>query len=131
MAGSRHSEYQPNTFVLWKPTRRTKILGFIIGGLFGLLSFGRPDNYGWMGTSLMAAAALSIPMLQFRQLWSQARFWITTSLLTAMQLPLVVLMRPLVERLRPLFLLDFGIADGLFIIFVISSVCLVRGTKRQ
>ncbi len=71
----------------------------------------------------MAAAAVVVPILQFRKFWSLSRFWITVSLLAVMQVPLVAAAQPLVERLRAVSLLAFGVVDGLFVIALILLVC--------
>ncbi len=71
----------------------------------------------------MAAAAVVVPILQFRKFWSLSRFWITASLLAVTQVPLVAAVQPLVERLRAVSLLSFGIVDGLFVIVLILLVC--------
>jgi hypothetical protein len=112
-----------NSAGLWRPGRRTKMIALVIGGLFALLSIARPDGYGWMGAVLMSGAALILPVLQFRTLWSEARFWVVTALLMVVQIPLVIAVRPLVERLRAAFLLAFGIGDGLFVILMIVLLC--------
>ncbi len=108
---------------LWRPGRLTKLAAFVIGGLFALLSITRPDGYGWMGSVLMSGTALIIPTLQFRTLWNQTRFWIVVAVLTAIQVPLVVTVRPLVEQYRALFLVAFGVGDGLFVILMIAILC--------
>lgn len=108
---------------LWKPGHRTKIIAVVIGGLFALLSVARPDGYGWMGAVLMSGAALTVPMLQFRRLWSEARFWIVIALLMVIQIPLIIAIEPLIGRLRSAFLLAFGIGDGLFVILMIVLLC--------
>jgi len=124
MAGVSMQEHQfLNSAELWKPGRRTKMIALVIGGLFALLSIARPDGYGWMGAVLMSGAALVVPVLQFRRLWSVARFWVVTALLIVIQIPLVIAVGPLVERLRAAFLLAFGVADGLFVILMIVLFC--------
>ncbi len=113
-------------FNLWRPGRRTKALAFVVGGIFAFISFGRPNGYGWVGAILMASAAVAIPMLQFRQLWRSTRFWVVIGLLAVVQVPLITWARVLAEQYRALFLLAFGISDGIFVIAVIASVCLTR-----
>jgi hypothetical protein len=76
-----------------------------------------------MGFVLMSGAALIVPALQFRRLWNEGRFWIAAALLTVIQIPLVIAVRPLVERFRAAFLLAFGIGDGLFVILMIVLLC--------
>ena len=108
---------------LWRPGWRTKAIGIAVGGLFALFSIESPDGYSRWGSVLMASAAVVVPILQFRKFWSLSRFWITVSLLSIMQVPLVAAAQPLVERLRAVSLLAFGIVDGLFVIALILLVC--------
>lgn len=130
MAGvSMRGHQYLNSADLWKPGRRTKALALVVGGLFALLSIARPDGYGWMGAVLMSGAALIVPVLQFRRLWNEGRFWIVAGLLMALQIPLVIAVRPLVERFRAAFLLAFGIGDGLFVILMIVLLCSSSNAK--
>ena len=118
-----HRQGPPNDSGLWRPGWRTKAIGCTVGGLFALLSIGSPDGYSRWGSILMAAAAVVVPILQFRKFWSQRRFWITVSILAVIQVPLVAAAQPLIERLRAVFLLEFGIIDGLVVIAVILLTC--------
>jgi hypothetical protein len=108
---------------LWKPGAWTKVLAVIIGGLFAILSLTQTDGYGWAGTILMATAAITIPALQFRSLWKMAEFWVTVSLLAIAQIPLVIAVHPFADQWRAAFLLSFGIADGLCVIWLILYAC--------
>jgi hypothetical protein len=112
-----------NSMELWKPGRWTKALALIVGGIFAALSFTRTDGYGWAGASLMAAAAVVVPTLQFRALWKKGQFWATVLLLSLIQVPFVIAVHHLVDQRRGAFLLAFGVADGLFVIAVIFFVC--------
>jgi hypothetical protein len=80
---------------------------------------------GWGEPSAMAAAAVVVPVLlrQFRRLWNQGKFWITVSLLAIIQIPLVIAVRPWIDRYGRISTLLFGIADGLFVIVMIVLVC--------
>jgi hypothetical protein len=111
---------------LWKPGLHTKILAGIAGRVFALLSIARPNGYGRMGAILMASIAVILPTLQFRQLWPSIRFWLVVALLAVIQVPLINWARVLAEQYRGVFLLAFGIGDGLFVILVITSTCLSR-----
>lgn len=71
----------------------------------------------------MATIALVIPILQYRKLWNQGRFWMTVTLMAILQIPLISAVQPLVEHYRAIFLLAFGIGDGLLVLFVITSIC--------
>ena len=77
----------------------------------------------WAGPAAMAAVAVVVPVLLFRRFWSQTWFWITAVLLGAIQVPVVVAVRPLIERTRSFYMLTFVMIDGLLVIAVISLVC--------
>ncbi len=118
-----HSQGRSGDSGLWRPGWGTKAIGIAVGGLFALFSIGSPDGYSRWGSVLMAAAAVVVPILQFRKFWSLSRFWITASLLAVTQVPLVAAVQPLVERLMAVSLLSFGIVVGLFVIVLILLVC--------
>lgn len=77
----------------------------------------------WAGPTAMAAIAVVVPVLLFRRFWSQTGFWITAVILGAIQVPVVVAVRPLIEQARSFYMLTFVIIDGLLVIAVISLVC--------
>jgi fatty acid desaturase len=116
---------------LWKPGRWTKVLALIIGGLFAVLSFGKPGGYGWFGASLMAIAAIAVPTLQYRVLWNNLQFWVTILLLAIFQIPLVFAVHHFVDQFRRPFLLAFGVVDGLCVIAVIFYACVNSDRSRE
>ena len=71
----------------------------------------------------MASAAVGIPILLYRRYWSKAWFWATALLLTIIQIPLVILARPLIGHAGSYHMLIFLMADGLSVIFVVSFSC--------
>ena len=76
----------------------------------------------WDSTPFAAALAVIVPTLVFRDLWNEAKFWITVLLLGAAQVPLVFAVRPLTQQLKFPFLYSFGIVDGALVLLVISRV---------
>jgi hypothetical protein len=78
---------------------------------------------GWAGPAAMAAVAVVVPILLFRRFWKQTWFWITAVLLGAIQLPIVVAVRPVIARARSFYMLTFVMIDGLLVIAVITLVC--------
>jgi hypothetical protein len=80
---------------------------------------------GWGRPVTMAFVALAAPVLmrQFREFWSQSRFWVTVSLLAIIQVPLVIAVRLPMQRGGPYYSLVFVIVDCLLVGFVILSVC--------
>src|ERR1700724_3155397 len=63
------------------------VLALLLGFFDHALHWGRP--------SFVAGVAMVIPILGFRDLWKEARFWITIVLLGVVQVPLVVSVGPL------------------------------------
>jgi hypothetical protein len=78
---------------------------------------------GWAGPTVMALIAVIVPVLLLRTFWNQAWFWVTATLLALLQLPIVLAVRPLIERARSFYMLTFGIADGLLVITLLALAC--------
>lgn len=77
----------------------------------------------WERAQFAAGVAMLVPIFGFRDLWNEARFWITILLLGVLQVPLVMAVRPLAEQLKFPLMLTFGIFDCAVIIAVVSWVC--------
>jgi hypothetical protein len=77
----------------------------------------------WGRAPFAAGVAIIIPVLGFRDLWREARFWITTILLAELHVPVVIGLRALMEQLKFPFMLMFGIVDCAIVIAVVSLVC--------
>ena len=118
----RHIESDPTGG--WNPGWRTKVLALLVGVIIAALSNGRAHGYGWGGAILSAGAALLVPILAYRRLWGRGRFWTTLALLAALQVPLVIAVRPLVEQFRFAFMLMFGAVDCMVVICAVYWVCL-------
>ena len=108
---------------IWNPGWRTKVLAAIAGGFMALLSLGHPKSYGLWGATTACAAAIFVPMLAFRPLWSMRRFWVVSGFLALLQIPLVIAVRELVERLRFPFMLGLGAIDCGVVVIVIWRLC--------
>jgi hypothetical protein len=67
--------------------------------------------HGWGGSVFSATIALAVPIIGYRRSWGKPRFWGTVALLVGMQIPLVIEMRPLLERSRLPGMLAFGVLD--------------------
>ncbi len=117
----RHGESDPT--VGWNPGWRTKALALLIGGVIAALFDGRPHGYGWGGAILSAGAALVVSAVAYQKLWGRRQFWITLALLAAVQVPVVIAVRPLVEQFRFVFMLVFGAVDCMVVISVIYWAC--------
>jgi hypothetical protein len=102
---------------LSKKTRIILLLTCLLVGFF--------DSWlhGWGYAAAPAAIALIAPVIGYRKFWHLGRFWITAILLTALQIPLVILLRPTVEKFRFIALLSFAVADCVVITLALSWIC--------
>jgi hypothetical protein len=112
-----------------KDENRQRGLGWPVKSILFLLAavgaFFDHASSRWGAAIVMATCALIAPVFlpQFRNFWNQSRFWIAVSFLALVQIPLVVAVRPFIERTGSFYMLAFGIVDGLFVISVIVLVC--------
>ena len=77
----------------------------------------------WSGASVAAGIALLVPVIGFRDYWNTWKFWATVLAFAALEVPIVLLMRPLVEKSGFPVLYAFGILDCAFVIGGIYYVC--------
>lgn len=81
-------------------------------------------GYAWGASIGAATASLIFPaLIYYRKFGKRERFWMIVSLLSIVQIPLVIAVRPLVEQFRFVFILMFGAADCLFVAFAITRMC--------
>lgn len=105
------------------PGRWVKVIlisAAVIAGFFG------PVLGSWEGPIFVAVTVLVLAVLYWRDLWRQAWFWITIVLLTTVQVPLVIVMRPLIEQARMFYMGTFLAADSVFVIIAITLVSRVQ-----
>ena len=107
----------------WNPGWQTKTLAFVAGGVIAALFVSNPRGYGFGGAMVAAGAALVVPTIAYRKFWGQYRFWIVFALLAAVQVPLVIAVRPLVEQFRFMFMLLFGAVDCVAVISAFYWTC--------
>ncbi len=69
---------------------------------------------------------MAVPIIGFRDFWNEGRFWITIVLLGVSQVPLVILVRPLMEQMRFPFMFAFGVLDCALMVTAVSWVCSQR-----
>jgi len=100
--------------------RHVKLLLIFLAVLIGFFEHALG---GWGGPVTMASAAMLVPILLYRRLWNEVRFWIAAALLAAIQVPVVIAVRPVIEHARSFYLLMFVMLDGLFMIVAISFAC--------
>jgi hypothetical protein len=118
-----HAARQPSQPTrAWRKVNVWRIKGplFVVLGLLGF--FGEVLHVGL--APVAAGMALLLPVIGFRDYWKETKFWITVLILGAIQVPLVLLVSPLVKQLKFLMLLTFGVSDALLVGLAISWVCL-------
>jgi hypothetical protein len=84
----------------------------------------------WGRAPFAAGLAISYPIFAYRDFWDQSRFWITIGLLAVVQVPLVIIVQPLMEALKFPFMLTFGLLDCALMVAAVSWVCSGRDGKR-
>ena len=112
----------------WKAVNTWAIKGplLLIAVLLGFFE----HDLRWGRGSFAAGMAMILPIIGFRGLWNEVRFWITVILLGAIQVPLVIEMNPLIEKFRLPLAIAFTIVDGLLVARAISFVCLENTRNR-
>lgn len=105
----------------WKSISGWSIKGpiFLLALLFGI--FGDALHVG--PGAFAAGAAMVIPIVGFRACWNELRFWITVVLLGAAQVPLVMLMNPMLDQSGFALLFAFGALDSALVVIAIWWVC--------
>ncbi len=99
--------------------RPAKVLLLSIAAVLGVLDHALA---GWGGPIAVAAASVIVPILYWRDFWGRISFWIATLLVTAIQVPLVIGMRPLVQQARMFYMAVFLGLDLFFVAVVIVLV---------
>lgn len=98
------------------------VLAIAVGGFACLC--GERFGYGWGGSIAAAAGALVFPAIIYhRKNGSRERFWAAVTLLTIIQIPLVIAVRPLVEKFGFAVILAFAVTDCVFVALGITWVC--------
>ena len=93
----------------------TGVLAFLCSIRFG---------YGWGASIGAAASSVIFPgILYYRKHAERHRFWQTLTLLTILQIPLVIAARPLVEQFRFTLLLAFGFGDCVLVALLLTWMC--------
>ena len=77
----------------------------------------------WGALPFAAALAMTYPIVAYRDFWGEVRFWITISLLCALQVVVVIVTRPMFESSNIFVILAFGIVDCGLMVAAVSWVC--------
>lgn len=97
-----------------------KVVGIPVGLLLGFFS---DSLRGWGLPGAIAGAAIVIPVLKYRRYWHDAWFWMTMLGMSVLQVPLVILARPLMDQLKFAFNILFATVD---VFLVAVAVNLIR-----
>ena len=98
----------------WQKVNTWRFKGPILAVAFLLGVFDHALHWG--GVSLAAAVAIIVPTIGFRAFWNAWKFWVSLAAFALLQIPLVLVLRPLVERSGFPMLYAFGILDCAFVI---------------
>ncbi len=92
--------------------------------LLAALMLGFFDHALHWGRLLFAATiAMLLPIIGLRDFWNSWKFWVTVGLLTSLQIPLVIALRPQMEKAGLPLLYAFTILDCSLLIAAIYFVC--------
>ena len=105
----------------WQKVNTWSIKGSLLV-VAALLGFFDHSLY-WGGAAFAAGIAVVLPIIGFREFWSEWRFWAALSALALLQFPLVLVVRAFVDRPGFPLLYPLTILDCMFVIFGLSYVC--------
>ena len=92
---------------------------FLVAAVLGFFDPALPFGRAVFASGL----AMIVPIMGFRDFWGEGRFWITILLLGITQIPVVILMQPLMQQLRFPFMFAFGVIDCALMVAAVSWVC--------
>jgi hypothetical protein len=100
----------------------------VIGVVAVLLGFFSHDLAGWGVPAGVASAAIVIPILMKRRYWRETWFWMTMLAMSVLQIPLIILARPLMDQMKFAFNIVFGTADVFVVAAALNFVCPYRSS---
>jgi len=91
--------------------------------LFALV-LGLSDHWlsGWGVPIAIGGSVIGISIIVLRRFWCGVWFWATISVMAALQVPLMILARPLMAQFKILFMLPLALADAFLIALVVNWV---------
>jgi len=104
----------------WQRINTWRIKGPILAVAFLLGIFDHVLHLG--GVSFAAAIAIVVPAIGFRASWREWRFWASLAAVALLQIPLVLALRPLVDKSGFATLFIFGMLDCGFVLTAIFYV---------
>ena len=87
-----------------------------------LLGWFNHELGGWGLPTGVAGVVILLPTLKYQRYWSETWFWTTMLALSTLQVPLVILARPLMDELKFGFNLLFATIDIFFVAVVVNWV---------
>ncbi len=113
----------------WKRVNTWRIKGpiLVVALLLGFFD----HALHWGSLSFAVAIAMVLPVIGFRDFWNVWKFWITVVALAVLQVPLVHVLRPVVEKSGFVFLYGFSILDCTLVAAVIFHVCCKTGSDAR
>jgi hypothetical protein len=118
-----HSEavHDPASQKKWRkvnvwPIKAPLLVAAVLLGIFD-------DRLHWGRAPIAAGIAMITAIIGYRDFWNEARFWFTVLLLGAVQVPLVIAVRPLMETYKFPLMFAFAIIDCLLVARAISWIC--------
>jgi hypothetical protein len=77
---------------------------------------------GWGLPTAVAGAAIVLPILKYKQYWDGLWFWMTILAMSAIQVPLVILFRPVMDQLKFGFNILFATVDVFLVAVAVNWV---------
>ena len=111
---SEDPDRRTNPIPLW-----AKILGVPVAILLGFYSHALG---GWGLPGAIAAAAILIPVAKYQRYWRSVWFWATMTGMAVLQIPLVILARPLMDQLKFAFNIAFATVDVFLVAIAVNFV---------
>jgi hypothetical protein len=103
----------------WKKINTWRFKGRLLIIAFLLVFFDRALH--WSGAPVIAGVALLLPVIGFRDFWNSWKLWATVLAFAVLQVSMVLLMRPLLEKSGFPLTYAFGIHDCAFVAAAISA----------
>src|SRR6185437_17064567 len=104
----------------WKRINTWSVKGPLL--FFACVYGGLSAAFNWDAVPLVAVIATVFPILGFRGLWKETKFWITILLLGLVQIPLVIGMRMWLPKPSIPLLFAFSIGECFFIVVLVLWV---------
>src|ERR1700720_3735151 len=102
----------------WQKLNKWSIKGplLVVALLLGFFD----HSLHWGGAAFAAGIAVVLPIIGFREFWSEWRFWAALGALALLQLPLVLAVRAFMEKPAFPALYTLTILDCMFVILGLS-----------